>query len=175
MNARATSVLFSMCFLFGFCSSFFLLCKTKETACRYKAQTLFYFHLGGVSLSFFCAVTLLFFLSSFFHGTVTLLLLFLRFFTVQLPCSFFVFVFSRCSYLALSLSSFFSRCSYLALSLVLFFSVQLPCSSFFGAVTSLFLARVFWCCYLALFVCAVPLLFSNTSLQHSHTNGSENR
>ena len=52
---------------------------------------------------------------------------------------------------------------------------------FFGAVTLLFfawrgyLALVFrcWCRYLALSVCAVSLLFSNTSLQHSHTNGSE--
>ena len=67
--------------------------------------------------------------------------------------------FSRCSYLALSLSSFFSQCSYLALSLVL---------SFFGAVTLIFFlwrghlalfTSCFFCCYLALSVCAVPCSF----------------
>ena len=77
-----------------------------------------------------------------------------------------------CSYLALSLG-FFSLGAVTFLFLGFFF--------FFGAVTLLFfswrgyLALVFrcWCRYLALSVCAVSLLFSNTSLQHSHTNGSE--
>ena len=162
MNARATSVLFSMCFLFGFCSSFFLLCKTKETDCRYKAQTLFYFHLGGVCLSFFGAVTLLFFClrfitvqlpcscfsSFFFYGAVTLLFLCFRFFTVQLPCSFFVFV---------------------------FFTVQLPCSFFgsffFGAVTLLFFLwrghlALFSSCFLVLLPCSFCLCSSIALFKH---------
>ena len=83
------------------------------------------------------------------------------FFSVQLPCSFFVFVFFTVQLPCPLFGSFFFRCSYLDLlslarsprSFYIVFFLLLPCS----------------------FCLCSPLLFSNTSLQHSHTNVSENR